>query len=408
MKRNMKKIISLILVLVMLVTMIPAGVFTVNAASEVLIGSVEDWNAKAGAIASGSTVKLTADIDFAGAEAAPLVPAEKGAVVLHFDGQGFAIKNATASAPLIVGDLTGSGAGKNPGEANEIEKPTYIKNVTFEKITLTAEGDAALVAGALSGDSMDFSFENIKVVKCNVTSTAGNAAAIAATHASGAKGSYNRSNVIVTNVTVDAKTTITAAINAAGVLAKATGATNANYSMTNVYVAASITSTYAFSAENAKEQYVASVGGILGYVAVGNAARTSWLSFDKCVVLASLTLQNATQASDGALGGLFGNFLGGGAKETAYKFPQVSVLGSVVDLKSFTKVSTYQAGFGTVNSSEGFVLVYQLSVVNNAPKYDLYDVYGKMYKGSKTDDALVKGVEKNLDVLLDDLVPKLL
>ena len=375
MKTRSQKLISLVLVLMMLVTMIPAGIFSASA-TDVSISSADEWNAVAGTIATGDTVVLTGDIDFQGAEAQPLV-AGTDAVTLTFDGQGHAIKNASASAPLIAANLTAS----------------TVKNVTFEKVAVTASGNAALIAEKVTGNSADHTFENIKVVDCDVTSTAGAAAAIVASHETGTSGSYNEAIVTATNVTIDADTTITANTFAAGVLAHATGSTSGKYVNTNVYVAATITSTYA-SAAGTADKYNFAVGGILGYLQASVAARSMSASFENCVVKGSLILANANDADDGALGGLIGYaMLGNGA--SANPFPKFTFKNVAVDLAQYTSTISKMSAFANLHNSVHIVLVYEgTNFAKNAPANELYLMYSQYYNGAKADENLVNAGSK--------------
>ncbi len=372
MKTRTQKLISLVLVLMMLVSMVPMGIFTASAATTHSIGSAADWNAlaDAGTIASGDTVNLTADIDFStvGGEAKTLVQATTE-TALTFNGGGFAIKNATATAPLIAANLT----------------KAKVSDVTFEKITVTAEGDVALVTAKLSGNSADHTFTNIKVVDCDITSTTGKAAAIAAAQEYGTAGSNDKSIFTATNVTVDADTTITAKTYAAGVLAHASGITNSAQNFTNVYVAATITSTYAFTAGTAAKDEVA-VGGIAGFIKAGpGGAREVTLSFNTCAMVGSLKLTNATEANHGAIGGLFGKIKGNMTNPNAVDKLTVSKV--LIDLKAFDNVATQTATLGTVDTlaTYGFLLILDTAYIDNAPTTDIYDVAGKMYLG--TSDA---------------------
>ena len=359
-----------------------------------VIDSVDDWNliANSGLTFAGKTIKLGADIDFGGAEAKPLVPASLGATTMKFDGQGYAIKNANATAPLIAGILTATGTGGNPGSDTEFSAAATVKNVTFEGITLTAEGDAALAVGTLTGNSMDFVFENIKVLDCDITSTAGKAAAIAVAQEYGTAGSYNRSSFKATNVTIDADTTITAKTFAAGVLAYAAGYTNSYQTFTNVYVAATITSSYDFVAGTAAK-YSAAAAGIVGYVA-GSSGRGVTMSFTNCVVAGSLLLSSATTADHGAVGGLYAILMGGHGK-----IASVTVNNVAINLVDFTNVSTRTGSLGYVNNSKGFILVMGTVYVKNAPVNEFYDEYGIMYLGSEAEENLVSGTKKNLETL---------
>ena len=98
--------ILLILVLVMLVTMIPAGIFTANAAqADYTVSSATAWNelAAQNLTFEGKTVVLGGDIDATDVALNPLSADFKGT----FDGQGYTISNATlAGGGLIAATLS--------------------------------------------------------------------------------------------------------------------------------------------------------------------------------------------------------------------------------------------------------------------------------------------------------------
>ena len=88
----------------MLLGMIPGGVFTISgldySKSEFLISNLSDWNniASSSENFEGKTVKLTQDIDAGGAELPTLFENFAGT----FDGQGYTIKNFTATNAIIA------------------------------------------------------------------------------------------------------------------------------------------------------------------------------------------------------------------------------------------------------------------------------------------------------------------
>ncbi len=166
MKTRTQKIISLVLVLMMLVSMVPMGIFTASAegvtpelaaglanyanTKEFVINSVDDWKAISSFQAisdgtdkdgnptypsfSGKTIKLGTDID-AQNEALPVL-ISKGSFYGTFDGNGKTVKNATVTGTghtaLIAAAL---GGGK-------------ITNVKFDNITVsTSSGHIGLIAG---------------------------------------------------------------------------------------------------------------------------------------------------------------------------------------------------------------------------------------------------------------------
>ena len=179
MKTRTQKLISLVLVLVMLVTMIPAGIFSANAAvtaelqtaldnkaTELVIYSAEDWNAVAAAHTSylgtqsqtfiGVTIKLGADIDAEGAALNSFAPAGT-AFYGTFDGQGYTVSNVTVEGAANTGLIACAlGGGK-------------ITNVNFDNITLsTTAGNIGLVAGQNSIWA-DLEISNINATNITIT-----------------------------------------------------------------------------------------------------------------------------------------------------------------------------------------------------------------------------------------------
>ena len=309
-----------------------------------VIASADDWNliANSGKTFAGKTIKLGASIDFGGATVLPLVPASLGATTMKFDGAGYTLSNATANAPLIAGILTASAVGATPADrmdadiSDELAAATSIKNVTFQNITMSADGDVALAVGTLTGNQMDFIFEDIKVIDCDITSAAGNAAAVFATHDRTENSSWNRSVVSITNVTIDADTTITAYKNVGGIFAEATGSTHGAYSFKNIYVAAAITQ----NGPNASG--AGRIGGLFGYSATVaiNSNRANTYLFENVVIVASLKTENVTK-HNGSLGGLFGYACGCGT---------FNVKNVVVAPTAVTSDLSYKFTFGYMQS----------------------------------------------------------
>ena len=117
MKQWKKRVVSLVLACVMLVAMIPAGIFTASALnyakSEFIIANNSDWEAISGYAASnpdatfaGKTIKFSKDFDANGATLTTLFP-HKFAGTL--DGQGFTVSNFSAVNALIA-TTTSAGA----------------------------------------------------------------------------------------------------------------------------------------------------------------------------------------------------------------------------------------------------------------------------------------------------------
>ncbi len=157
-----KKVLSLTIVSVMLLGMIPAGVFTVSglnySKSEFSIANLSDWNdvASSSENFAGKTVKLTQDFDAGGAELTTLFENFAGT----FDGQGYAIKNFTATNALLA-ERTLSGA--------------VIKNLTVDG-TVTNNDEGTLATGMLVAQHDDTAAGTLTVsdvtVRGSVTSDA--------------------------------------------------------------------------------------------------------------------------------------------------------------------------------------------------------------------------------------------
>ena len=160
----MKKSLSLILSVLMLLTIIPIysvtayatgtdGDFALSEDAVLTIDGPQDWNAvaalsAAGETFDGKTIKLTADIDGASATVnAPLFTILSGS----FDGQDHTVKNVTSNGKAIIAEKTT----KN--------KTVTISNLNIESATLnvSANGSAILV-----GENN----ANLTITDCSVSS----------------------------------------------------------------------------------------------------------------------------------------------------------------------------------------------------------------------------------------------
>ena len=123
MKHWGRRLLSLGLVVLMLVTMIPMGTVTASALdysqSEFTIGSVSDWNTIANATQdfAGKTVKLTANINAGGTTLATLFDTFAGTL----DGQGFTVSNFKATDALIAKTTTAGAVIKNLGAEGRVD-----------------------------------------------------------------------------------------------------------------------------------------------------------------------------------------------------------------------------------------------------------------------------------------------
>jgi len=172
MKTRFQKLMSLVLVLVMLITMIPAGMFIATAevsadlaagladianTDEFVIKSVADWNAFAAVNNQfeGKTVKLGADIDAEGATLPILF--QSGNARCTFDGDGYTIKNVgTAETP-------------NPTSLLCAKSNLNVQNLTVENCHVAGNGVKGIVVDWQNCWSK-YTFKNIKVIDSSVKS----------------------------------------------------------------------------------------------------------------------------------------------------------------------------------------------------------------------------------------------
>ena len=123
MKGFKKKLLSLVLVAIMVVTMIPMSVFVANgldySQSEFTIANLTDWNEIAASSEnfSGKTVKLTANIDAGGTQVATLFDTFAGT----FDGQGYTISNFKATNALFAEKTTAGAVIQNVGAQGRVD-----------------------------------------------------------------------------------------------------------------------------------------------------------------------------------------------------------------------------------------------------------------------------------------------
>ena len=282
MKTRFQKLMSLILVLVMLITMIPAGMFVATAevsaelaagladydnTAEFVINNVDDWEAIAasGKNFTGKTVKLGADIDAAGATLSTLAPFAVDNSGIILDGQGFAIKNVGTATdpqtePLVSGKFSGG----------------TVKNVTFQNIVMVgadATYGSGLIADWLNGWGT-VTVQNVKVLGCDISDTAGSAGALFGRTIN----NNGDAKVIIDGVVIDAGTKITSATaHAGGVIGYISG-NGGTYTITRVYTEATVKAPAA----------TGYAGGLVGYVN-GHTSYNSQFNFTHNVVKGTLT-----------------------------------------------------------------------------------------------------------------------
>ncbi len=134
MKHWTKKALSLALVAVMLVSMIPMGIFSASALdyskSEFSIANANDWNevaaysaANPSARFTGKTIKLAKSIDFGGATIPTLLANNFEGT---FDGQGYTISNFKTTTGAVIANVTNAGSViKNVKVDGAVEYNTY-------------------------------------------------------------------------------------------------------------------------------------------------------------------------------------------------------------------------------------------------------------------------------------------
>ena len=311
MKTRFQKLTSLILVLVMLLTMIPAGMFVATAevsaelaaaladydnSAEFVINNVDDWNAIAasGKTFSGKTVKLGANIDAQGATLPPLAPFEVNNSGLILDGQGFAVKNVgTADAPQT-----------RPLVSEKFSGGT-VKNITFQNVVMVgadATYGSGLIADWLNGWGTA-TVQNVKVLGCNISDTVGCAGALFGRTIN----NNSAASVVIDGVVMDSATNVTAPAGHAGGLIGHISGNGGTYTLSRIYTEANV------KTDNPANKYV---GGLVGYANGSNAEiqvdgvgtgeyYTSQFNVTDCVVKGTITSTGASSWT-GRIGGIFG------------------------------------------------------------------------------------------------------
>lgn len=149
-----KRFLAFGIVFLMLVAMIPAGIFQTSALnyskSEFWISNLRDWNDVASSLGNfkGKTVHLANDFDAKGAELTTLFENFAGT----FDGHGFRIKNFKATGALLA-ERTLSGA--------------VIKNLTVDG-TVTNNDEGTLSSGLLVARHYDTAVGSLTVTNVTV------------------------------------------------------------------------------------------------------------------------------------------------------------------------------------------------------------------------------------------------
>ncbi len=153
MKKRFQKLTSLALVLVMLVTMIPMGIFTATAAEDdnvLTIMSGKQWDElDKTQTFEGKTVKLGTHIR---GITTPLVDDFKGT----FEGANYTISDSNVAGAGVIADTI---------SGNAIVQNVKLSNVSVEN----ANGNAGLIAGTVSATDAWLNFSRISATGCAVT-----------------------------------------------------------------------------------------------------------------------------------------------------------------------------------------------------------------------------------------------
>lgn len=244
MKLNIKKNISLILALVMLVTMILAGIFTANAVgADYTVSSAAQWNelAEQNLTFEGKTVALGGNVDAAGAALKTLSAEFKGT----FDGQGYTISNATvAGGGLIANTVTGNATVQNLKLANVDVTSTGVAGMIAEAVTdgtvtvtrVNADADSSVTGANITGGffgTVKFTAESSSLTISYVQNDA--AVTTGDFNAGGLIGQDNstKGNITVDTVVTKSIVTHTGATKSAGVIGYITGVGTQNAQTVN-------------------------------------------------------------------------------------------------------------------------------------------------------------------------------
>ncbi|MBO5938402.1 MAG: hypothetical protein J6Q82_02745 [Clostridia bacterium] len=263
MKTRTQKLISLVLVLMMLVTMVPAGIFTASAEDDaIVIETLDQWNAYAETgteTFAGKTVKLGDNIT---GITKPLAANFAGT----FDGDGYAIYDVTfEGAGVIAAKLSGS---------------AIVKNVKFENVDITGTGNTGLIAGAVT-----VSGEN---------------------------------KITIEKINVDANSSVSGAAATGGLIGHATLSNSATLAFDSIDAAAAVSGSGLVGKTNQKE--AKSIGGILGYGLVSTTtaagATAPLFSANACLVMGTVSATGTPDTANNIymppVSGVFGILEGGG------------------------------------------------------------------------------------------------
>ncbi len=186
----MKKVVSIVLLLSMIVCMIPAVSLTASADTAVTIGSYAELTNKLSSAnsATDTEYKLTANIDCGGATLDGAITLKDGAAL---DGNGYSITNFKTTSGLIT---VATGAS------------ITVKNLTVGTTAapITVSGTTGNVAALIGATDATISFENCTV---NVEATSATSA-----NAAGFVASYTGSTLFFDRCTVNGKVKNTSAV----------------------------------------------------------------------------------------------------------------------------------------------------------------------------------------------------
>ncbi len=362
MKSWMKKTVGLLLCLVMLTAMIPAGLFTANAGTlslddyatqtEFVINDTADWAtvAKSSHNFFGKTVKLGANINAGGATLATLFDGFKGT----FDGQGYTVSNFKATTALIATTTSAGAVIQNLNVNGTVSNPQDTMQT-------------GMLIGAHDGTG------SLTVRNCNV---AGSASTVGF-HLGGVIGilALNDGQIaLIENINVSAtltdtrSSTSTGCVSAGGVVGVFEPLGRPTLVIKNVNMTGSIT---------AKAK---SVGGVLGSVFSSDSTEDLYAGGTITISNASMTgtLRAATTNTVTGLGGIVGTF--GGFKRdfgeyTAFdgelNIDNCVVGGSIANTNGLTQPMSVGGVLGSISYSHATVNVEHCLIKAEFPSQSL-------------------------------------
>ncbi len=358
--KHWKQLLALGMVLLMFAAMLPAGVFTAsglnNSKSEFLIANLNDWNdvASSSENFAGKTVKLTQDLDAGGAELTTLFESFAGT----FDGQGYTIKNFTATNALLA-ERTLSGA--------------VIKNLTVQG-SVKNDSEDVLAVGFLVAEHDDTAAGTLTI--SDVTVLQGLVSS-ASQHVGGIVGALtlrDGQSATLSNINVDAqvinkrKDLTHACISAGGVVGIFEPLGHPELIIKNVNVTREVWS------------YTSSVGGILGSVFSKDYMEDLYaggtITISNCMVKGKIfsEVKNTVQGVGGIVG-TFGGFKRDYGEFTAFdgelNIDNCVVAAEIRNVNGLTQLTSVAGVIGSASYSHAIMNVEHCLVTATFPENSL-------------------------------------